>query len=337
MDNYHAVLLQMEQFGIELRSKDRDAIEALPGSTHEGRRKTCGKAGKDWFKFYLWRPDRGGQYITGSFGTYRHGGSWQKVELPERPIDDAERERQARQRAEARQRADAAREEERALAAMNAAQLWRRASPTGQSPYLLERGLTEGEACRYLPDGSLVLPLLRYDLPRAEALQAAQRIFPNGRKLFTKGFAKPGCALRLGDLHDDVALLLVVEGYATGLTVRMATGRRLPVFVALDAGNLLPVVTQLRELFVALRILICADDDWKTVDPQTGAFTNPGRRAAKMAAQMVPGTDIVWPVFTSPKRGPKHTDFDDLRQLQGMEAVERQLVGAISAMEKFHG
>lgn len=336
MDNYHNVLLQMEQFGIELRDKDRDAIQALPGSTHEGRRKTCGKAGKDWFKFYVWRPDRGGQFITGSFGTYRHGGSWQKVELDMQPLGDEERERQKRERDAAKQRAEAIREEERAVAAMDAVQLWRRASPTGRSPYLERKGL-QGESCRYLADGTLVLPLLRYDLPRSEALQAAQRVLPNGRKLYTKGFSKPGCALRLGELHDDVALLLVVEGYATGLTVRMATGHRLPVYVALDAGNLVHVVALLRELFVALRILICADDDWKTVDPETQALTNPGRTSAKAAARATPGCDIVWPVFTSPRRGPKHTDFDDLRQLQGIDAVERQLQGAIAAMEKFHG
>jgi putative DNA primase/helicase len=70
---------------------------------------------------------------------------------------------------------------------------------------------------------------MRYDLPRADALQALQRIAADGSKRFTKGLQKPGVCLRLG-LVVAGEPLLVCEGYATGLTLRMALGRRLPVF-----------------------------------------------------------------------------------------------------------
>lgn len=333
MDNYHQVLQQMEAFGIELRSKpdDRERIRAFV----PGKRTTIGKGGKSWFKFYLFRPDMGGEYITGSFGTYRHGGSWEKVEQEWAPLSAVERERQAREREAAAARAAAEREEAKRIAAMRAGDLWHFAAREGHSPYLERKGL-EGEACRYLPDGTLVILMLRYDLPRDEAIQAAQRIMPNGEKKYSYGFSKPGCALRLGTIDESTQLIIVVEGYATGLTVRTALDRQVPVYVAFDAGNLYHVVPLLRALHPDVRMLICADDDWRTRDQQTGELNNPGRTAAKAVAKMVPAVDIVYPIFDRTRLDPD-TDFDDLRIRQGIDAARRQLQGAVRMMERVHG
>lgn len=335
MDNYQQVLHQMEAFGIELRDVDRDRIADLAGSSHEGKRKTCGKKGKDWFKFYVFRPDLGGSFITGSFGTYRHGGSWQKVEQDWAPLSAVERDRQAREREAAAARAAADREEAKRVAAMRAGELWHYAAKVGRSPYLERKGL-QGEACRYLPDGTLVILMLRYDLPREEAIQAAQRIMPNGEKRYSAGFSKPGCALRLGTVDDTTQLVIVVEGYATGLTVRTALERLVPVYVAFDAGNLFHVVPLLRSLHPEVRMLICADDDWQTRDPVTKQLNNPGRTAAKAIAKLVPAVDIVYPIFDK-RREKGDTDFDDLRIRQGMETAQRQLQGAVRMMERVYG
>lgn len=335
MDNLHAVLHQMEAFGIELRDVDKDRIASLAGSTNEGKRKTCGKKGKDWFKLYIFRPDKGGSYITGSFGTYRHGGSWEKVEQDWAPLSAAERERQAREREAAAARAAAAREESKRIAAMRAGELWHYAAREGRSPYLERKGLA-GEACRYLPDGTLVILMLRYDMPREQAIQAAQRIMPNGEKKYSYGFSKPGCSLRLGLVDELTQLIVVVEGYATGLTARTALDRQIPVYVAFDAGNLYHVVPLLRALHPDVRMLICADDDWRTRDPITGELNNPGRTAAKAVAKLVPHVDIVYPIFDH-SRQDADTDFDDLRIRQGIEAARRQLQGAVRMMERVHG
>ncbi|RIX74458.1 toprim domain-containing protein [Acidovorax cavernicola] len=335
MDNLNAVLHQMQDFGIELRrAPGPDDVQRIQ-DMKEGKRTTIGKGGKSWFKFYLFRPDKGGVYITGSFGTYRGGGSWEKVEQDWAPLSAAERERQARDRAEASARAAAEREEARRIAAMRAGELWHFASREGRSPYLERKGL-QGEACRYLPDGTLVILMLRYDLPREQAVQAAQRIMPNGEKMYSAGFSKPGCSLRLGTVDDSTQLIAVVEGYATGLTVRTALDHQIPVYVAFDAGNLHHVVPMLRELHPDVRLLICADDDWLTRDPITKKLNNPGRTAAKAIAKRVPCVDIVYPVFDSTRqRG--DTDFDDLRLRQGIEAAARQLQGAVRMMERVHG
>lgn len=331
MDNYQQVLLQMAQFGIELQEKN------LPLRVDTPKRVTCGKGGKDWYRLYVFRPDAGGAYVVGTFGTYRHGGSWAKVEVDWKPLSDAERSRMAAERAAQRAKAQAERAAIAAQAAMGAAELLASAQREGASPYL-ERKQVVGEACRYLPDGTIVVPLMRYDLPVNQRLQAVQRILPTGQKFFTKGFGKPGCCVRLGTIDANLSpLLLVTEGYATGLTARMATVQQHPVFVALDAGNLAHVVPLLRELYPRTRILILADDDWLTRDQHTGELVNPGRSAARAVARTVPGCDFVTPVFDPAQREAGDTDFNDLHVRQGLDAVRRQLSGVVEAMARFYG
>lgn len=328
MDNYESVLHQMREFGIEFR-KTGD----LPLQVDRGKSKTCGKGGKFWYSLHTFRPDNGGCFIVGRFGSYKTGES-QKIEIDWKPIIDAERARRAAVDAAARAAADAVRQAEADLAAMGAADLWRRASKTGESPYLQRKGVLP-EACRYLPGGELVVPLLRYDWAREHALCGVQRIKPNGLKLFNKGFIKGGCAVRLGDAPAG-QIILICEGYATGLTLRMATQQALTVYVALDAGNLLHVVPLVRDLHPECRLLICADDDYRTRD-HAGVLTNPGRTAARKAARSVASCDFLYPVFPLVGRGPKDTDFNDLHKLAGLPAVTHQLATVLAALRVQHG
>lgn len=355
MDNLQQVLLQMQQFGIELRDKD------LPLKLDTRKSVTCGKGGKDWYKLYEFRRDRdkgGGVYIVGSFGTYRHGGSSQKVEVEWAPLSTEERQRRAEELKAQRARAAAERQAEIARAMGEAVDVWRLGVKDGHSPYLERKGV-EGEACRYLaqpmalrwpgepgeedtvvrlPIGTVLVPLLRYDMPRAVALRALQFIRPDGAKIYQRGMDKPGCCLRLGDIDPgQTPLLLVVEGYATGLTVRLAIDRKFPVFVALDAGNLAHVVPLLRGLYPFTRILVAADDDWKTRDPQSGELSNPGRTAATKIARKVEGCDLVWPIFKGATRGDKDTDFNDLQVREGLDVVRRQLAGVVTMMARRYG
>ncbi len=350
-ENYHDVLQQLADFGIEM-----SATKDLPGFPKRmAKRVTCGKGGKDWYKLYEFERD-GRCYLVGGFGTYRHGGTFQKVDVEWAPLSEAERERQRAARQAQIEAAKARAREEAELARASALDLWRKAVPVGVSPYLQRKGL-EGESCRYLaspltlrwpgepgeqdtvvrlPEGTLVLPLLRYDFPRTEALRALQFIRPDGAKVYLKGFEKPGCALRLGHVVPEPRLVLVCEGYATGLSIRLGTDYAFPVFVAWDAGNLAHVVPLVRGLFPNTRLLVCADDDWKTFDRRTGRLNNPGRTAAKAAARDVPGCDLVWPVFKAATRGEKDTDFDDLRQREGLHVVRRQLTGLIRDMGRIY-
>ena len=107
----------------------------------------------------------------------------------------------------------------------------------------------------------------------------------------------------------------------------MATMQQLAVYVALDAGNLEHVVPLVRELHPDCRLLICADDDYKT--RVRGVLTNVGRVTARRVAKAVSGCDFVTPVFAAATRGPKDTDFNDLHKVQGLAAVTRQLASVL--------
>lgn len=332
MDNYTAVVHQMEVFGVEFLPKN------FPLTIDAAKRKGCGKGGKWWYWLRTFRPDSGGSFIVGRFGSYKSGES-EKVDVDWKPLSAAESARMQAERKRAQEASDAARKVEADWAALGALDLWRRAAKTGTSAYLVRKGV-DGECCRYLPDDSILVPLLRYDLSREFALRGVQRIYPGPRKdmetgedlpekTYTWKFDKPGCAVRLGDVVAG-RIVLVCEGYATGLTLRMATGHELAVYVALDAGNLMTVVPLVRALHPHCRILICADDDYMT--RIRGVLTNVGRLKAREVAKTVPGCDLLWPVFTAATRGPKDTDFNDLHKAQGLEAVTRQLASVLRAL-----
>lgn len=351
MDNYASVVHQMEQFGVEfVQSKDLPLKIDLP------KRKGCGKGGKWWYWLRTFRPDSGGCLIVGRFGSYKSGTS-EKVEIDWKPMAEADRKRAAAERAAAKVAADAARQKEAALAALSANELWRMASKAGDSPYL-ERKSVVGESCRWLtepmtlrweardpteddvvirlPIGTLVVPLIRYDWPKQDALRGLQFIRPDGSKIYTRGLDKPGCAVRLGEVPEDAFVILVCEGYATGGSIRLATERLLPVYVALDAGNLQYVVAMVRKLHPESRILICADDDYLTRNNR-GDLENVGRKKARAVAKETERTDIVYPIFDTATRGRKDTDFNDLHARQGLEAVRRQIGWTLLALRHRHG
>lgn len=332
-ENYDQVVHELRAIGCVFRTKD------LPLKIDEGR-KTCGKGGKYWYRLYTFAP-RGSQrrFVVGSYG--RYGKATFKVDWDREGLTAEQREQFRRDEAAARERDKHRERVEAEEAALSAIELWRRASPDGTSPYLAGKGV-EPESCRFLPDGSVVVPLLRYDKPREESLRAVQRIYagprvdrrsgdPLPQKVFTKGFLKNGCSVRLGDVDVSTRVVMVCEGYATGLSIRMATGRRWPVYVALDAYNLGWVVEILRRMHAQQHLLICADDDWKTADHDG---PNPGRNKARLAAKTTERCDIVWPVFAPATRQDKDTDFNDLHQREGLEAVSRQLVRVLEMIER---
>ena len=353
-ENFHDVLQQMEHFGLKMRAID---LQSFPKRLAKSA--TCGQGGKFWYKLYEFERD-GRTYLTGSFGSYKSSIGWQKVEVEWAPLSEAERNQQREQREAARANAAAERAAEIANAAASAIDIWRKGVREGvQSPYL-ERKQVLPEACRFLREqlvlrwpgtrpgeedtvvrlvaGTLLVPLVRLDYPKHDALRGLQFIRPDGAKIYLRGFDKPGCCVRLGDVDGAMLnLLLVCEGYATGLTLRMATDHTLPVFVAMDAGNLAHVVPLLRDLYPDQRILVCADDDWKTVDQRTRQLCNPGRTAARAVAKQVSSCDMLWPVFDPVTREEKDTDFNDLHVREGLDAVRRQLGTVLNAMRRVHG
>lgn len=280
----------------------------------DGRITRFGPKKRQWYSLREVSISVGQYVVVGKFGDW--AGGVHEVSVDWSGITEAERERLAQERRRQAERRVQERAELAAMAHMQAGELWSVARREGRSEYL-QRKAVDGEGCRYLPDGSIVIPLLNYSLPRDQALRGLQRIFADGSKRFTKGLDKVGACTRLGPaLVAEGEPILVCEGYATALSLRMATERRFVVFVALDCGNLMPVVQMLRKQYAGSPILVCADDDWRTAG-------NPGREAAHKAARAVPNVRYVYPYFRL--RGPKDTDFNDLHVRDGLNVVRRQL------------
>ncbi|MFN7855503.1 MAG: DUF3987 domain-containing protein [Acidovorax sp.] len=262
------------------------------------------------------RSDTSGWYVlhddgdlpAGAFGCWRSGVSSNWCGKDVSSLTQAQRiAHQQRMQTIAQQReADKAQRQQDAAAA--AAQRWEAALPApANHPYLARKGIkpygikVEGEA--------LLIPLR----DASTNLHSLQAIGPEGTKRFQPGGRIKGCYFGIG---KPKGLLIVCEGFATGASIHEATGHA--VACTMNAGNLLEVAQALHSKYPKLRLILAADDD---------AFTdgNPGITKATEAAQAV-GALLAVPQFTG-ERGDKETDFNDLAQREGLNAV-RQCIDA---------
>lgn len=133
---------------------------------------------------------------------------------------------------------------------------------------------------------------------------------------FLPGAEKKGNFFSIGDIIDGQPIY-ITEGYATGVSVYMAT--QTTTVIAFDAGNILPVVSVLKEKYPQSKITIAADDD------------DAGREKAK-AASLLHGCSLRFPDF-APLTEHSYTDFNDLHQAKGLETVRQQLLNANVALE----
>lgn len=184
-----------------------------------------------------------------------------------------------------------------------------------------------GEVGRTVSD-ALLVPIR----DRTGKLWSLQAIF-DGKVLFGRdkdylaGGAKAGHFFAIGKPQEQEGkkVYVLVEGYATGASLHECTGHC--VLVSFDASNLLHVAAAIRERQLDAIILFAADNDQFT-KRRDGAPYNPGVEAATMAARAVGGFLAV-PRFASLDGQP--TDFNDLQQREGSEAVVTQIIAAIKA------
>lgn len=174
------------------------------------------------------------------------------------------------------------------------------------------------EEAKTVAAGSLVVPAYS----AASALMGLQFIRADGGKLFMKGMAKEGSYHPIGRAPtEEDGVILISEGYATAARLHIATGY-LSV-AAWDAGNLGAVAAAIRAKYSRSRIVLCADNDWMTVAP----VENPGLTKAREAAAKIKAA-VCFPTFT--EGDITSTDFDDLAQVSGVEAVAAIVEAALN-------
>ncbi|MGI2000120.1 DUF927 domain-containing protein [Shewanella frigidimarina] len=137
-----------------------------------------------------------------------------------------------------------------------------------------------------------------------------QRILPDGSKFLWSGCGKTGGFLKI---VGDTRVILIAEGYATAASLFEATGYT--SIMAIDAGNLAPVAKAIQQKYPRSAIVLCCDND---------QFKNRNTGAEKgIQIQSSLGIPYVLPKFEDLSSKP--TDFNDLAQLEGIEAVVQQI------------
>lgn len=235
-------------------------------------------------------------------------------------LSSEERERQQRERSARLQ----ARAEERArqydAAAKRCGELWAAFNEVGSAshPYLQNKGV-ESFGLKLDPiQGNLIIPLKNVE----DELRGFQGISPEGQKAFASGVQKRGNFHLIGGIGQELAKseILICEGYATGASLHMASGK--PVVVAFDSGNLAPVAEALRAKYPQAALTICADNDHAVM--LDGKPYNVGHEKAKLAAEKV-AAKVLLPKLTAKEKAQGLTDFNDLHKSRGLAEVKKQL------------
>lgn len=318
--NYNDVLTEMQRAGLLISHLEPDAgktIRCKVEGDHEKR---------GWYR--LTTVTIGDQdHLVGAYGVWRGNDNGKVSVRPGRqvPMTREQRAAIAERIAADTRRAKAERAARAERAAQQAAVLWRKYQASGQSSYLARKGV-EAVGLRFHPThDTIAVPMLdpKGKIWGVQLIRGADRGARLEKQYWPAGLDKVGHYHLIGGTPRD--LVVVAEGYATAWSIHAAVG--LPVAVAFDAGNLMPVAKVLRKQYPRVRILIGADDDYRTQG-------NPGATAAANAALAVDGRYLA-PVFegarpsAGPKKGP--TDWNDLHQIEGLHAVRGQVESFLTA------
>jgi len=214
-------------------------------------------------------------------------------------------DRRVRQEEAAKRRAEADDKARRILAA---------ARDCNAHLYLERKGVKPCPGLKIGTDGRLMVPVLA---PEDDKPMSLQTIATDGGKRFLTGGRTGGGYFAI---IGDTCRLYICEGLATGLSIHEATGQM--VFCAFNAGNLQAVAAHARQKYPDRELVLCADDDHATPG-------NPGKSKATAAAMAVNALLAV-PGFKEPldPQGKARTDFNDLHQAEGLDAVRAQLAEA---------
>lgn len=309
-DAYQTALDQLRAFGLRVDALEYGRLVRVPVEDDKGKKQS------GWYIAHEHQLRGGRVAIVGRFGNWKAGDEAQILRTDVGEISAAERKDLQAKAAAAKRAA----EQERAATAESARRraefMWPKLQGQGSSEYLLRKQVG-AFGVRFARGGAVVVPVRTL----AGALVGLQFIQADGAKRFLRGTPKRGSCHVIGDLAGD-GPIVIVEGYATGGSVHLAT--KWTVVVAWDAGNLQVIVKELRKLYPRRELVVAADDDHEAVD-RAGQPYNKGRIFGTQAA----GTNtahLAFPKFAEPKG---RSDFNDMHVERGLEVVSDVLRAAL--------
>jgi len=205
---------------------------------------------------------------------------------------------------------------ERKTAAELASKIWSESvALSDQFLYFAKKGLKPVGLRYFRETNEAIIPIFN----DKNKIITIQKISPDGTKTFLTGGQTEGGYFVI---PGDSSKYIFCEGYATGLSIKIA----MPddnVVVAFNAGNLEKVAKQFRKKLPENHFIIAADND------QWGK-QNAGLKFGTRAAEAT-GANLIYPVFNSPLGNP--TDFDDLRQREGVPRVAEMIESCIQLQQ----
>lgn len=214
-------------------------------------------------------------------------------------------------------------------------------------PYLQSKGIQDVTAVagirinRYKGQNKLVIPIYsRNGQTGNTELVNLQQIEDSGQKRFLAGGQKSGGYAILNGTHADMKDgFYLAEGYATAASVHLATGK--PVVIAFDAGNLPVVAARIIErgnLPADTPIYLAADNDrasQKGLAKAAEAAAILGGRAQIRLPEFDARDITVWQQrhgqLDADSKEQFPSDFNDLAEIRGMDAVKEALGTPLSA------
>jgi len=267
---------QMVEFGLDVD------IPVIDGKVHKAR--YMGEKRKSgWYVMH-----RFNNLFTGRYGSWKVDESGRKVvkrvslDLDKKEFERARKMAAERAELELKKKREAAKE-----AQARSLEIWESCETDGNSPYL-DRKQIKPFGVRFHGQ-TLVIPMVREG-----KIRSLQSIKYDGFKKFLKGGEVSGCYY----LIEGQGKVALVEGFATGASVHMATGWN--VVVCFSASNLPKVAPYFRKK----DCIVCADND------------EAGLRYGEMAAKEL----------SCDMKVSEIGDFNDLHIQKGIETVKACLI-----------
>jgi len=346
-ENYQDVLDQLTDLGLLVTTieSDRAKPKRVPVNldmcpVDNGKQRYAG-----WYQLNTISID-GKSYLVGSYGYWKGAdNNAQKIKWDKKvTLTPEQRKAMADQHKAAQKHAKVLRNKEIDKASKRAQASWRNCIKDGHCDYLDKKQVQAHGIRFHKTEDVMFVPMQDakgkiYGLQvirgsKAMAKHAAlmkqnPKLKPKPQKQYwPAGLDKVGHYHLIGSPRE---VLLVAEGYATAATIHESTG--LPIAVAYDANNLIPVSKALKKAYPQATIIIAADDDYLqkcNVCAKLSTVTTPecthcghghgknnaGIELAQAAAMSVGGLWIA-PNFINEqgvdiRNGKKLTDFNDL-------------------------
>lgn len=277
-----------------------------------------------------WKSFKAGHISIGTLFYHARQNGW-RPEKPYVPLSDAEKARRQAESEAKRLEAERLRQEGYERVKGTAQRIWAQSVPaTLAHPYLTAKGITDPAVISGIRQNEYN-DSLRLQIPvfYNGQLYNLQSIDPTGNKRFLKDGRKDGGYTVIGDASKISNGVVIAEGFATAASIHQATAQ--PVIVAFDADNMVKVSETLaRNLPSDTKVTIAVDND----------ASGKGLHSARQAAVFFGDRAVaIEPEFSMQqiqkfqqtagmdKQGrPKlPSDYNDLHQLAGIEAVRKAL------------